>query len=154
MHYNSRVVIKSPGPGIFPGYWESGPRLLLLENRRKIEPKEIPSRLIPCLLVVFTRQLEILVTTLNSISVCALAFLHFSSLVPDNVLLETPKCSWHNVIIWQLNFCRYSLQQIVSVKLCKKWANFLNDKFSTCLFSELISMEFSSSFLRLHLPWK
>ena len=30
----------------------------------KIEPKEIPSRLIPRLLVVFTRQLEILVTTL------------------------------------------------------------------------------------------
>ena len=43
---------------------ESGPQLLLLENRRKIEPKEIPSRLIPRLLVVFTRQLEILVTTL------------------------------------------------------------------------------------------
>ena len=35
-----------------------------MENRRKIEPKEIPSRLIPHLLVVFTRQLEILVTTL------------------------------------------------------------------------------------------
>ena len=59
-----RVVIKSRGPGIFPGYQESGPRLLLLENRRKIEPKEIPSHLIPRLLVVFTRQLEILVTTL------------------------------------------------------------------------------------------
>ena len=29
--------------------------ILLLENRRKIEPKEIPSRLIPRLLVVFTR---------------------------------------------------------------------------------------------------
>ena len=43
----------------------SGSRLLLLENRRKIEPKEIPSRLIPCLFVVFTRQLEILVTTLH-----------------------------------------------------------------------------------------
>ena len=60
-----RVVIKSRGPGIFPGYLESGPRLLLLENRRKIEPKEIPSRLIHRLLVVFTRQLEILVTTLR-----------------------------------------------------------------------------------------
>ena len=59
-----RVVIKSRGPGIFPGYYESGLRLLLLENRRKIEPKEIPSRLIPRLLVLFTRQLEILVTTL------------------------------------------------------------------------------------------
>ena len=30
----------------------------------KIEPKEIPSCLIPCLLVVFTWQLEILVTSL------------------------------------------------------------------------------------------
>ena len=59
-----RVVIKSRGPGTFPGYEESGPRLLLLENRRKVEPKEIPNHLIPRLLVVFTRQLEILVTTL------------------------------------------------------------------------------------------
>ena len=61
-----RVVIKSRGLGIFPGYKESGPQLLLLENRRKIEPKEIPSRLIPHLLVVFARQLEILVTTLDT----------------------------------------------------------------------------------------
>ena len=54
-HFCSRVVINSRGPG---------PPATLLENRRKIEPKEIPSRLIPRLLVVFTRQLEILVTTL------------------------------------------------------------------------------------------
>ena len=47
------------------GRGESGPRLLLLENRRKIEPKEIPSCLIPRLLVVITRQLEILVTTVG-----------------------------------------------------------------------------------------
>ena len=40
---------KRVAPGYF--YW-------------KIEPKEIPSPLIPRLLVVFTRQLEILVTTL------------------------------------------------------------------------------------------
>ena len=40
-------------------------RLLSLENRRKIESKEIPSRLIPRLLVAITRQLEILVTTLE-----------------------------------------------------------------------------------------
>ena len=38
-----------------------------MENRRKIEPQEIPSRLITRLLVVFTRQLEILVTTLLGI---------------------------------------------------------------------------------------
>ena len=48
---------KRVAPGYF--YW-------------KIEPKEIPSRLIPRLLVVFTRQLEILVTTL-----CAPCFLFF-----------------------------------------------------------------------------
>ena len=59
-----RVVVKSWGPGIFRGYQESGPWLLFLENRTKIEPKEIPSHLIPLLLAVFTRQLEILVTTL------------------------------------------------------------------------------------------
>ena len=44
---------------ISPGYYECGPRLLFLENRRKIEAKEIPSCFIPCLLVVFTWQLEI-----------------------------------------------------------------------------------------------
>ena len=60
-----RAVIKSQGLGISLGYYECGPRLLLLENRRKIEPKEIPCCLIPCLLVVFMRQLEILVTTLH-----------------------------------------------------------------------------------------
>ena len=37
-----RTVTKSRGPGIFPGYYACGPRLLLLENRRNIEPKEIP----------------------------------------------------------------------------------------------------------------
>ena len=60
----NRAVIRSQGPGISLGQYECGPWLLLLENRRKIEPKEIPSCLIPHLLVVFTRQLEILVTSL------------------------------------------------------------------------------------------
>ena len=59
------LSFRAGGRGFSPAtIKESGPRLLLLENRRKIEPKEIPSRLIPRLLVVFTRQLEILVTTL------------------------------------------------------------------------------------------
>ena len=49
---------------IEPGYYECGPQLLSVENKRKTEPKEIPSCLIPHLLVVFTRQLEILETTL------------------------------------------------------------------------------------------
>ena len=60
----SRAVIKSWGPGISPGHYECNPRLLLLENRRKLEPKETPRCLIRRLLVVFTRQLEILTTTL------------------------------------------------------------------------------------------
>ena len=58
-----RAVIKSQGPGICPSYYERGPQLLAKENRRKIEPKEIPSSFIPRLFVVFTRQLEILVTS-------------------------------------------------------------------------------------------
>ena len=59
------AVIKSWGLGISPGYYECGPRLLLLGNRRKLEPKETPRCLIPSLLVVFTRQLKILATTLE-----------------------------------------------------------------------------------------
>ena len=48
-----RAVIKSWGMGISPSYYEHGPLLLSLENRRKIEPKEVLSCLIPRLLVVF-----------------------------------------------------------------------------------------------------
>ena len=47
---DSTVVIKSHGPGISPGYYECGPWVLLLKNRRKMEPNEIHSCLIPCLL--------------------------------------------------------------------------------------------------------
>ena len=47
-----RAVIKSRGPS--PAYYECGPGLLLLENRRKLEPKETPRCLIPHLLVVFS----------------------------------------------------------------------------------------------------
>ena len=45
---------------VVPGYfhWK-------IQCCRKIEPKEIPSCLIPHVLVVFTRQLEILVTALG-----------------------------------------------------------------------------------------
>ena len=60
-----RAVIKSWEQWISPGYYECGPWLLSKENRRKIEPNKTPSCLIPRLLVVFTRQLEILVTTLT-----------------------------------------------------------------------------------------
>ena len=59
------AVINSQGPWISPGYYEPGPRLLSWERRRKIEPKEIPSCLIPCLLVVFIWQPEILLKSLS-----------------------------------------------------------------------------------------
>ena len=63
----TRAVIKSRGPGISPGYYECRPRLLLMENKGKLEPKETPRCLIPRLIVVFTQQLEILTTTLYTI---------------------------------------------------------------------------------------
>ena len=63
-----RGVIESQGLGIFPGYYECGPQLLSSENRRKIEPKEIPSCLIPRLLDEFTRQLEILFEKLQRVT--------------------------------------------------------------------------------------
>ena len=63
----TRAVIKSWGPGISPGYYECCPRLLLMENKGKLEPTETPRCLIPRLLVVFTQQLEILTTTLYTI---------------------------------------------------------------------------------------
>ena len=52
----SRAVMKRQGPGI-------SPQQLSKENRRNIEPKETHSYLIPHLLVVFTQQHEILLTT-------------------------------------------------------------------------------------------
>ena len=48
--------MKRQGPGI-------SPQQLSKENRRNIEPKETHSYLIPHLLVVFTQQHEILLTT-------------------------------------------------------------------------------------------
>ena len=59
------LSLRAGRPGISSGYYDCGPQLLSYKNRRKIESKEIPSRLIPRLLVAFTRQLEILVTTLE-----------------------------------------------------------------------------------------
>ena len=61
-HYLPRAVIKSWGPGISQATMNMAPGLLSKENKRKIEPNETPDCLI--LFVVFTLQLEILVTTL------------------------------------------------------------------------------------------
>ena len=54
-----RAVTKSRGLGISSGYF-------YWKTEEKQDQKKIPSYLIPLLLVVFTRQLEILVTTLYS----------------------------------------------------------------------------------------
>ena len=61
MYINIQVkaVIKRQGLGIFPGYYEYGPRIVLYqENKRNREPKEIPSCLIPCLLVASTLNIK------------------------------------------------------------------------------------------------
>ena len=60
----ARAVIKRWGPRISPSYYECGPWLLSKEYRRKTEPKETVSCMISHQLVVFTQQLEIVVTTL------------------------------------------------------------------------------------------
>ena len=60
----ARAVIKRWGPRISPSYYECGPWLLSKEYRRKTEPKETLSCMISHQLVVFTQQLEIVVTTL------------------------------------------------------------------------------------------
>ena len=68
VHVDSVLVglsLRAGRLGISSGYYECGPQQLSYKNRRKIESKEIPSRLILRLLVAFTRQLEILVTTLE-----------------------------------------------------------------------------------------
>ena len=110
-----RVVIKNWGSGIFPGYWESGPRLLLLENRRKIEPKEIPSRLIPRLLVVFTRQLEILVTSLNRApwtNKTSLAYLNRIEVINFSNFTLTTSFFWYDfsALHLSINFIHFTRQ--------------------------------------------
>ena len=73
-----RAVIKSRVPGIFPGFYGCGPRLLLLESRRNIEPKQIPRWLIPCLLLMYFSQILCLGTFL--ICLCYLVFIEWSGL--------------------------------------------------------------------------
>ena len=79
-----------------------------MENRRKIEPKEIPSHLIPRLLVVFTRQLEILVTTL------AYIFCKISGSKRVMWVRHLRHCA-HFIAVLIYNYCA-QLQFIVAVK--------------------------------------
>ena len=61
------MSLRAGGRGFSPATKRVAPGLLLSDYRRKIEPKEISSHLIPRLLVVFTRQLEILVTKVQEV---------------------------------------------------------------------------------------
>ena len=60
--YQSGLSLRAGGRGFSPATKRVAPSYFYW----KIDPQEMPSRLIPRLLVVFTRQLEILVTTLTS----------------------------------------------------------------------------------------
>ena len=84
---------QEPGAGYFPRLplvWPN--RLFLWGNRRKIEPKEIPSCLIPHLLVVFTWWVEILVTTLS---------FYFVSLLNDHHLITFVNRTFYE-LSWKL----------------------------------------------------
>ena len=59
-----RTVIKRRGPGISPGYYVCDPRLFLNRTNIHVALKEIAISFIPRLLVVFTRQVQILVISL------------------------------------------------------------------------------------------
>ena len=69
-HRTTWLSLRAGGQGFPPATMNvvPGSRLLSLENGRKTEPKEIPGCLISRPLVVFTRQLKILVTTLKEVS--------------------------------------------------------------------------------------
>ena len=68
-----RAVITGWGPGISSGFHAYKPRYFHRKTEDKYK-KEIPSCLIPHLLVVFTQQLEILVKTLNwCVLICLLS---------------------------------------------------------------------------------
>ena len=57
------LLLRDGGLGISSGYYECGPRLLSYENRRKIESKETPSRLMPAYLWYLTGHLKIILAT-------------------------------------------------------------------------------------------
>ena len=76
---SNMAVIKTQGPGISTGYYERDPHLLSWENWRKVEPKEIPSSLIPHLLVMLTRRLKILASDIPEVIKLHLQTTHHSS---------------------------------------------------------------------------
>ena len=70
---------QEPDSGFFPADMNVGPGYFHWKIEKKIEQIEFANCLIPSLLVVFTRQLEILVTTLVEIP-----FLGSVLLINDN----------------------------------------------------------------------
>ena len=63
---HTQVCFYGPIVGNFSGLLCMWPLATFIGNKRKIRPKDIPSCLIePCLLVLFTQRLEILVTVLH-----------------------------------------------------------------------------------------
>ena len=91
------------GAGDFPQLLWMFPCLLSWENRRKIEPKEIPSCLIPHLLAVFNWELEILVTySCTCWTTPTLKNLHS----PKKFRVRDLKCIWSLLFICQcLSWC-------------------------------------------------
>ena len=60
----SRLSLRDGDREFPPATMSVAPATFIGKNRRKIEPKDFPSCLIAYLLVVFTQQHKILVTTL------------------------------------------------------------------------------------------
>ena len=59
------LSLRAGGPGIFPGYYDCVSPATFIGNKRKTEPKELPSCTIPLLLFAYTRRLEVLATALR-----------------------------------------------------------------------------------------
>ena len=87
----------------FPWLLRTWPPATFIGKQKKIEPKEIPSCLISHLLVVFTQQLEILVTALTSTTVFVCLFVCFLYGQPHH----------QNYIFEMLSNCFSSYEQLV-----------------------------------------
>ena len=79
------------GAGISPGYYEHDPSYFHVGNKKKMEPKELPSQSIHRLLTAYTGQLEIFVTALLMIILREIHVFNYNSLIGSHV--ETSKRS-------------------------------------------------------------
>ena len=113
------LSLRGGGRGFSPATKRVAPGYSYWKIEAKIEPKEIPSRLIPCLLVVFTRRLEILLTTLF---VC-LNHSCMSHVWPWPYLWEASTLNGHCTTLAepQLNLCGFYLF------ICLSWIDLFTD---------------------------